>query len=250
MQIETNVLAALSGARMNGPHLSIVQQLDRKLYLRVNKVLEDAGGKWVSKAKAHVFDGDAAEIMEPILLTGEIHARKSVAQEFGVFFSPPDVVDEIMQRADIRPGMQVLEPSAGAGAIAHEAAVRGGLVDCVELLPRNVDDLRKSGLARSVTSGDFLEIEPGETRYDRVVMNPPFANRADVRHVLHALRFLAPGGRLVAVMSAGVTFRSDRLTIDFREEIERRHGGIEKLPAQSFKLSGTGVETVIVTANA
>jgi predicted RNA methylase len=249
MQIETSVLAALSGCRMAGPNLVIEQQLDRKLYVRVAKVLQDAGGKWISKAKAHVFAGDAAEIMEPILLTGEISARLSVAQEFGVFFSPPAVVDEVLLRAAIRPGMQVLEPSAGAGSIAGEAAVAGGIVDCIELLPRNVEELRAAGFARSIQEADFLTIEP-EAKYDRIVMNPPFANRADVRHVLHALRFLAPGGRLVAVMSAGVTFRSDKLTVEFRDEIARRDGEIEKLPEGAFKESGTGVNTVLVTAYA
>lgn len=245
-QIETSVLSVLSGARMNGPHLVIDQALDRKLYVRVNKVLQDAGGKWVSKAKAHVFDGDAADIMEPILLTGSIQARKSVAQEYGYFPTPACVVDLVMRRAGVRPGMTVLEPSAGHGSIASEAAVAGGIVDCIELLPRNVEDLRAGGYARSVVEADFLGLEPTQ-RYDRVLMNPPFANQADIRHVMHALRFLADDGRLVAVMAAGVTFRTDRRTEDFRAEIARRGGEIEPLPEGSFKESGTGVNTVLVT---
>jgi predicted RNA methylase len=234
---------------MSGAHLVIDQPLERKLYVRVAKVLQDAGAKWISKVKAHVFDGDAAEIMEPILLTGEISARKSVAQEFGFFPTPAAVVDEVLQRASIEPGMLVLEPSAGTGSIAREACIAGGIVDCIELLPRNIADLRAAGFAHSVIEADFLLIEP-EAKYARIVMNPPFAARADVRHVMHALRFLAPGGRLVAVMSAGVTFRTDRLTNEFRDEIERRGGEIEKLPEGSFKESGTGVNTVIVTAYA
>ena len=46
-------------------------------------------------------------------------------------------------------------------------------------------------------------------RFDRVVMNPPFCRGRDLDHVRHALRFVAPGGRLVAIMSAGVAFRED-----------------------------------------
>ena len=41
-------------------------------------------------------------------------------------------------------------------------------------------------------------------------MNPPFDRLQDVRHVTHAFSLLAPGGRLVAVMAEGVTYREDR----------------------------------------
>jgi 16S rRNA G1207 methylase RsmC len=83
--------------------------------------------------------------------------------------------------------------------------------------------------------------------FDRIVMNPPFADQQDIRHVRHALGFLKPGGRLVAIMSAGVTFREDRLAREFRALVEDRGGTIEELPADAFKASGTGVLAVLVT---
>lgn len=93
-------------------------------------------------------------------------------------------------------------------------------------------------------------IEPGGRAlvgYDRVVMNSPFANGADVAHVTHAFSFLRPGGRLVAIMSAAVKFRSDRKTKAFRELVEAHGGEIEDLPEGSFRASGTDVRTVLVT---
>jgi 16S rRNA G1207 methylase RsmC len=77
--------------------------------------------------------------------------------------------------------------------------------------------------------------------FDRIVMNPPFADRQDIRHVRHALGFLKPGGRLVAIMSAGVTFREDRLSREFQALVDERGGVIEELPRDPFKVSGTAV---------
>lgn len=77
-------------------------------------------------------------------------------------------------------------------------------------------------------------------------MNPPFGRQADIKHVSHALKFLKPGGLLVSVMASSVTFRSNKLTTDFRQLIVDRGGHIKELPEGAFKSSGTMVNTVIV----
>ncbi len=56
--------------------------------------------------------------------------------------------------------------------------------------------------------------------FDRVVMNPPFERQQDIDHVSRAAGMLKPGGRLVSVMSAGVTFRENNKTRWFRDLIE------------------------------
>ena len=76
-------------------------------------------------------------------------------------------------------------------------------------------------------------------------MNPPFGNGADVRHVLHAEKFLRRGGLLVAVMSAGAEFRSDKRSEQFRKLVADRGGWIESLPDDAFELAGTNVRTVL-----
>jgi hypothetical protein len=97
-----------------------------------------------------------------------------------------------------------------------------------------------------VRTADFLECGEELGKFDRVVMNPPFADQADIAHVTHALTFLKEGGKLVAIMSAGMSFRTDRKATAFRATIERMGGTIETLPPDSFKVSGTGVNTVMV----
>lgn len=42
------------------------------MYLAVNKVLEAAGGVWNKKTKCHIFDKDAEERIDQIILTDEI----------------------------------------------------------------------------------------------------------------------------------------------------------------------------------
>lgn len=44
MKIEDNVLAILSTAETEGNALRLTAQLDRNMYVKVNKVLEAAGG--------------------------------------------------------------------------------------------------------------------------------------------------------------------------------------------------------------
>jgi len=244
MRIETDVLEVLSVAEVNGKALTLTGQLDRALYLKTNKVLEAAGGTWNKKARAHIFDYEAADRLDEILLTGEIEIPRD---EFNFFPSPPAVVARLLEIAQIKPGMRVLEPSAGKGAIAYACATAGAVVDCYELMEANFAALCGDSRLGLVRRADFLEVSNIGLGFDRVVMNPPFAKQADIKHVRHAHTFLKPEGFLVSVMSAGVLYRDNRLTSEFRRFVEEHGGDIEELPEGSFKESGTMVNTVIVS---
>jgi len=241
MKVATDVMALLSASRTEGNKLFITGgQLERGLYSRLDKTLKAAGGKWNTKAKAHLFESDAADAIENIIMTGEV----TVPQDFGYFPTPPPVVEKLLELGQISKGMVALEPSAGRGAIAEALEAAGLVVDCVELLPENAQHLHSAGY-RSVHLGDFLTVEPAP-QYDRVVMNPPFdKKRSDIHHVLHALKFLKPRGLLVAVMPTGVMFREDALSRDFRGIVSAHAGSIVNLPDASFKTSGTLVSTCI-----
>lgn len=250
MKIADNVLAVLSSALTHGNELTLTGQLDRKLYEQTNKVLEAAGGKWSKKAKAHVFDGDAADRMEQILLTGDVVVPKD---EFQFFPTPPELAAQVVKLAKIEAGMLVLEPSAGLGALALLAAKAADrvAVDMYDLMPANCDALRALDMPMSAVSNpiDFLTIEPHRS-YDRVVMNPPFSKQADIKHVTHALKFLKPGGRLVAIMAAGVLYRQDQRTTTFKQLIRDIHRAeVIENPEGAFKSSGTMVRTVTIAVD-
>ncbi len=244
-RIDPAVLAVIERADTSGNALRITAQLDRKTYAAVNGVLEAAGGRWDRKAKAHLFGCDADDALEQILLTGEVLTKKTRQQEFGFFETPIEIGRMALDAAGVRPGMVVLEPSAGHGAIARLVCAAGASVHCVEVLPENARELTAQGF--EVEEADFLAAAPTPI-YDRVVMNPPFAKQADIKHVTHALKFLKPGGRLVSIMSNGPRFRTDRRTVDFNALIQSLGGTVEPLPEASFKASGTLVSTILVTA--
>ncbi|HVR02798.1 MAG TPA: DUF3560 domain-containing protein [Polyangia bacterium] len=168
-----------------------------------------------------------------------------------LFPTPPELAARLVAAADIRPDHRVLEPSAGTGNLLCAVRVEAptAYVVCVELnadlARRLVPCIGESG-GHSSRCADFLSLTAEDLgTFDRVVMNPPFAGGADVEHVTHALTLLRPGGRLVAVMSAGVRFRSDRRTAQFRETMTAAGARFEDLPPGSFEASGTGVSTVL-----
>ncbi|MFG3438405.1 DUF3560 domain-containing protein [Nonomuraea sp. NPDC047897] len=196
----------------------------------------------------------APKVDVPKLDTAQLRAAAQTASNMQVgagreaFVSPPVVVDRLMELADIRPGMAVLEPSAGTGNIALAAVERGGVVDCVEI-DRNLANVlieRVPGV-NCLRRRDFLDItgRVEQEAYDRIVMNPPFSGGKDILHVTHALQFFKPGGRLVAVMGAGVIFQQSKAAERFRALVEERGGEFEPLPAGSFA-PATDANTVVV----
>lgn len=245
MNVSTSILNILSAASLDGNGLKLSGHLDRKDYQAVAKVIEAAGGKWNRKAGQHVFDGPAADAIDQIILTGEVADKK---QELQQFFTPPELADRLAALADVRDGQRILEPSAGPGEIVKAIARTGAAAPvCAYEIDRPIwTKLCAVPPGLGAYCQDFLKVMPDQF-FDRVVMNPPFARQDDIRHVLHALKFLKPGGRLVSIMSASVMFRDNRLTEGFRSFVKERCGTMEMLPADSFKASGTSVNTALVT---
>lgn len=163
----------------------------------------------------------------------------------GFFPTPPPVVARMLEIAEIEITHTVLEPSAGTGAIACAIPEEAALVVVFEIVPALCDVLRLRGFDAQPV--DFLAMTPRAFAFDRVLMNPPFENLQDIDHVRHAYNFLKPGGRLVAVMSPGWTYRGDRKAADFRQWFHEINGEREDLPAGSFIESGTGANAVLIT---
>jgi predicted RNA methylase len=246
MKVPPEVLQALREAVTDGPRLVLSgSRMDPKAYQRVNEVLEAVGGRWEKNDGAHLFPVDAAEAIAPVLASGEVVTLREKRTQAQYFPTPAPIVSRVLDLADLESGMEVLEPSAGSGAIAGEAAARGCVVDCFERDPGYAAVLTDLGIARTVRVADFLTVPP-QPSFDRVVMNPPFTRGADMEHVTHALRFLKPDGMLAAVMSWAVTYDS-RKTAGFRALVEARGGTVEAVPAGAFAESGTDVSTVLVT---
>ena len=248
-EIAQEVLAVLSTLEIEGNAVKITEQLDRKLYLAVNEVLTRIGGAWNKKAKAHIFDSDPTFRLNNVIECGVLDPKVKT----GYFPTPPEIVTKMIDLADVNYTHLILEPSAGQGHIADliciHADVKHRLMVVCETLPENIRILEEKGYN---PQGDFLDYAKicayQSINFNRIVMNPPFAPpaQADIDHVTAAFNLLADGGRLVSIMSSGVTFRNNKKTVDFRDKILSKHcTHLEHLPEGAFKSSGTMVNTII-----
>ncbi len=248
MKIEIDVMKILDQCRVEGNSLYLPDiQLDRKLYVKTNKVLDLMGGKWNRSKKAHVFSIDNAEyLLNQCIETGEI---VDVYKELQFFETPPKVVELMIEHAKLKPNRQVLEPSAGKGAIAKILLSLGMnlTVDTCEIHEPFRQILLDLGCR--IFTDDFLNFGFAGG-YSHILANPPFSNQQDIDHANHMLTQLAEGGTLVCVMSASVVWRTNRKTKLFhaRLDSETDYEFIE-LPEGSFKESGTMVNTVLLVAD-
>lgn len=161
------------------------------------------------------------------------------------FPTPVAVTEEMLAAADIRPGMGVLEPSAGMGHIADRIREKGVEPVVAELEPQKRELLEAKGY--EVIGKDFMKDIPEGESFDRIVMNPPFSKRQDTEHVRRAYDLLNPGGKLVAIVSEGSFFGKDKKASEFRDWLEEVGGTSEKLAEGSFNDPSLPVTTGVNT---
>lgn len=212
-------------------------RLSTTLWSRIRKVMANNGGDWMTQRQAFVFEEDPTPIFKA-LAHGKLANKKKDRQ---AFYTPPEMAAKVAKLADVR-GTTVLEPSAGHGALANACRAAG----CAGMVCYETDEAAHAHLKREgyvAFKKDFLAVKP-QHHFERVVMNPPFAKDAYIKHIQHALKFLKSGGRLVAIIPGDMP--PAKLT--------------KSLPAWStwnclpqeagaFKESGTNIKTSILVIN-
>jgi len=167
----------------------------------------------------------------------------------GFFPTPKGTAELLVQMAEIKQGMTVLEPSAGKGDIAEAIIEQYPDIDLkvIEINYTLIDILKAKDF--KVTAGDFLQ-DTGF--YDRIIMNPPFEKGQDIDHVRWAYSRLKPGGRVVSIMCAGPFYRNDKKSVEFREWFSNRRGKSLGLKsgsfqgAESFRQTGVNARIIIL----
>lgn len=245
MQVKGNVEEYKIISSFDGQHLIMDANLQRyvtKTFYLLNLEKKDDALFMVQlpkKVQRWVENGD---LSVPVKWDNIIEIKEEifVPKCYGYFPTPPEVVQRLIDNADLEEGMKILEPSAGQGNILEFLKEYDVIVG--ELYSGNRTILEEKGY--SVLFDDFMEYSEYE-KYDRIIMNPPFAKQEDIDHVMHAYKMLKKGGRLVSVMATSIQFRDNKKSKKLRELIES-NGYFDELPEESFKESGTGVRTVIV----
>lgn len=165
-----------------------------------------------------------------------------------LFPTPRELAERMVELAAIGPDDDVLEPSAGTGAIVEAMRDAGvninNKVFMVEINPGLAQRLANSNpsaadesCCANVLEADFLECNGNLGSFDRILMNPPFDGGADIKHIKHALTMLRAGGRLVAICAGGPRQRA---------ALEPLADTWEELAAGTFKQAGTNVNTVLL----
>ena len=182
-------------------------------------------------------------------LKAALSAGVQVVSAPQLFPTPPELAARMVEAAGIEHGTRVLEPSAGTGNLI--AAIRGAsksaAITAVELSGTLAEGLR-ARFDIPVKACDFLQCNaigdaPGDGLgwFDSIVMNPPFGDAADIKHILHAREMLKTGGRLVALCANG-----PRQQAALKPIAEASGGYYEPLPAGTFAEAGTGVNVALL----
>lgn len=218
--------------------------------------LDDADRSLVDALRAYIKPPSAEELRARELVAME---RELVGAKIPGFFpTPPDLIERLLDLAEDGFGMGaeadlILEPSAGKGDIADAMRARWPTcsIDVCEIHATLRSILEAKGYAAS-SPRDFLDMAPAPV-YRLIVMNPPFEKGQDRDHVRHAYGMLAPGGRLVAVVSEGVFTRTRPADTTFRKWLKTQPDVVATIPVadafkgvQAFRQTGVSVRVLVL----
>lgn len=200
-----------------------IDEAERVLaYIGGVKTKNDRGGCYFA------FEYDPREVLAEIICSGCLPDQK--AHQY--YPTPENVAQAAIELAQIGPDDECLEPSAGTGGLADFMPKERTL--CVEISALHCKVLAAKGYVAS--RADFLSM-PSETKFDRIVMNPPFSDGRWQAHLDHAAGMLKDGGRLVAILPASAKGKDvlPGLACEWSKVLEN-------------EFAGTSVDVVILVA--
>lgn len=206
---------------------------DRHVRKESERILSSIGGiKLYSRNWSWwEFEYDPTRVLEEIIASGCVPDDKS--HQF--YPTPPELAKYCVQLANIEPGHTCLEPSAGHGSIAELMPLDQTI--CVEISPLKCQVLDSKGLR--VYEADFLKWSTANGGcFDRIVMNPPFADGRAVAHLKAAAALTKTGSRIVAILPASL--RGNNILPD--------DWNCTWSEPRSGEFSGTSVSVVVLTA--
>lgn len=233
-----------------------IQALYNRFEKRLNRLGINNSGDWSGAIdQLRALMQKAGNVTSQVSTEKELKIRELEMQVLdagisGFFPTPPELIERLLELADIKADERILEPSAGKGDILD--AIRKNNPDqtlhAIEIYSTLREILKLKGY--TLVGDDFLSYEP-EKRYDKIIMNPPFENGLDIDHVMHAYPMIRSTGRLVAIMGEGVFFRQFKKDKAFREFLQSNNAYVSEPIKEAFKKSfnSTGVMVRIVAIN-
>ncbi len=217
-------------------------QLDRKVYSDVKSIIEKNGGTWKGgKIQGFQFDFNPTDLFLKLQGGEQVNNKKN----FQFFATPDEVVNLMLTKASIQLTDNILEPSAGQGAIVDRIVSLCNRVDMCEFMPENRQILENKGYKNRIICEDFTKLNT-DYKYDKILANPPFTKNQDIDHVLKMYKHLKTKGRIVAIMSPTWVVGNQKKQVDFRNWLTELGASWESIEEGAFKKSGTGIKTYMV----
>lgn len=231
-------------------------------YDRLRWVMESYGGRWNERCKGfkfNEFDDEKLKSIKADLSVGFVNLseEKRTREKDAFFPTPVKIVDKMIEIAGLKPDSIMLESSAGTGRILDEARKIINSLDnfvVIELNESRQQVLRSKGYHVDFggTFEDSLkdpEILKKLKRCNKVVINPPFKNDMDVKHLLISYMVCADKADIVSIMQENSLYYSRSIHKVFKEFLNligKDAYEVKSLPAGSFKSEMTTVDTVII----
>lgn len=173
--------------------------------------------------------------------------RRDQREGVDYFATPEPVGFKMAEWANIQKGDDVLEPSAGHGAIARFFPPLSN----VTMVEPSYDLSQRAALANGNARiiNDNFEALHLTNKYDAIVMNPPYGNggKTAIEHVAKAAKHLREGGRIVALIPrGGLTDKRLAAFLESDEAANLYRVATVDMPAATFERAGTSVNTQIL----
>lgn len=150
----------------------------------------------------------------------EAHAGRNLL--LSQWDSPPALARALVRWAHagrpLRQGARVIEPSAGIGNIAVAARDHGCDVSAIEVDPGRARLCTERGIATTCASIFDRCTPPAALRYEWALMNPPYEDDGELRHVIVATEWAA---RVAAIVRLDALASRSRLGYWAQVAVER-----------------------------
>lgn len=230
-------------------------------YDRLRWVMESYGGRWNERCKGfkfNEFDDEKLKSIKADLSVGFVNLseEKRTREKDAFFPTPVKIVDEMIEIADLKSDSIMLESSAGTGRILDEARKIINSIDNFVVIEMNSERqriLRDKGYKVDFNGTFEDSLKDSETlkkikNCDKVVINPPFKNDSDIKHLLISYMFCADNADVVSILQENSLYydrQIHRVFKEFLSLIGKDAYEVVSLPAGSFKDELTTVDTVI-----
>ena len=157
------------------------------------------------------------------------------------FTTNKELLNQLIDLADVKETDIVLEPSAGIGCIADEIKKYTNNIDCCEYMTHYSELLKLKGY--NVTADDFLTYDK-HNHYDKIIANVPFSDEQN--HIKHIYKCLKADGRAVIITSNHWTFANDRNSQDFRTWLNNLTYEVYDVPSKSFEFTNVTAKILVI----